>query len=245
MNAQEFTKRFEAAFPPSYREKPTRRYEWHIPRPGFLKKYGVKSFYFFDRPRGVNGLVSIKKGRLLNLAYSCLGPEEGYFEAGAWEGKSLIFAMLNNPLRPTFACDDYSEKYTKIAGPLQRLQRNLKRYRLDQHVRFFNEPFQEVVKKIPGPIGLYFYDAAHDEQSQYLGIKLAEPLLGDQALVVVDDWRVASDSNSGAKAGTERAIEESTNKWVLLYDLPARFNTDRAMWWNGLAVYSFKRSPAK
>ncbi|OPX28569.1 MAG: hypothetical protein B1H08_05700, partial [Candidatus Omnitrophica bacterium 4484_171] len=95
--------------------------------------------------------------------------------------------------------------------------------------------------KLPVPIGLYFYDAAHDEKNQYLAIKKVEPFLSKRALVIIDDWRFAEDSQSYAKAGTERAISESNNKWQLLYDLPARFNGDKKMWWNGVAVFKFNR----
>lgn len=76
-------------------------------------------------------------------------------------------------------------------------------------------------------------------------MKLAEPFLGEGALVIVDDWRFAPDSQSYAKVGTERAIAESQNEWNLLYDLPARHNGDRAMWWNGIAVFGFRRQRPK
>jgi hypothetical protein len=98
-------------------------------------------------------------------------------------------------------------------------------------------------EKIPQPIGLYFYDGAHDEDSQYEGIRQAEPLLAGKALVIVDDWRFAEDSRSYAQRGTQRAIAESANEWQLLYELPARFNGDRALWWNGVAVLAFRRLP--
>ncbi len=68
-----------------------------------------------------------------------------------------------------------------------------------------------------------------------------ENFLADEAIVCVDDWRFAADSQSYAKAGTEKAIAESKNQWKLLYDLPARYNGDRALWWNGVAVFSFQR----
>ncbi len=120
---------------------------------------------------------------------------------------------------------------------------NLQRYGLSSCVTFYEEPFQGVfnANKLTVPIGMYFYDGAHDFESQYQGIKLAEPFLADTALVIIDDWRFAKDSQSYAKVGTERAIAESVNAWQLLYELPARFNGDRALWWNGVAVFAFRR----
>jgi hypothetical protein len=93
---------------------------------------------------------------------------------------------------------------------------------------------------IPIPVGVYFYDGAHDEKSQYLAIKNVELLLAKEAVVVIDDWRFAEDSRSYAKVGTEKAIAESANDWMMLYELPARYNGDRAMWWNGVCVFAFK-----
>ena len=88
---------------------------------------------------------------------------------------------------------------------------NRRRYGLVQHLTFYDEPFQNIFtsEKLPLPIGVSFYDAGHDERNQYVGIKLVEPFLADEALVLVDDWRFAPDSQSYAKAGTERAIAES------------------------------------
>jgi len=110
-------------------------------------------------------------------------------------------------------------------------------------VVFYDADFTTIYtpEKLPDPVGLYFYDGAHDEESQYQAIRLAEPYLADTALVLVDDWRFENDSQSYARAGTMRAVDESKHRWQLLYELPARFNGDKAMWWNGVAVLSFQR----
>ena len=244
MDIERFCARFEAGFPPAYRNQPTRRYALRMKCT--IKQCSI-AYYFWDPLRDIDGMISVKKQRLLKLAYAQLAPQEAYLEIGAWQGKSLIAAMHGNALRPTFACDNFSEHVASRGKPLALsalLTRNLRRYHLDQSVTFYDMPFQHMCtpEKLPVPIGCYFYDAAHDEQSQYQGIKLVEPLLANQALVLIDDWRYAPDSPSHAKAGTERAIRESLHAWELLYDLPARSNGDRAMWWNGVAVFAFRRS---
>ena len=141
-------------------------YSWHIPCPGFLKRYGIRDFYFFESFRDVEGLISIKKWKLLQLAYGCLDPAEAYLEVGTWQGKSLIAAMHGNESRPTYGCDDFSELYTKRKIDLHAsLMKNLERYNLRERVVFYREPFENIFRKekLPVPIGLYFYDAAHDE----------------------------------------------------------------------------------
>jgi hypothetical protein len=117
---------------------------------------------------------------------------------------------------------------------------NLKRYDLQDKVSFYNGDFKQIFQdnRIKSPIGVYHYDGDHSFESQYDGIRLAEPFLARKAIVIVDDWRFAADSQSFAKEATERAISESSRNWQLLYDLPARYNGDHGLWWNGVAVYA-------
>lgn len=194
----------------------------------------------FDDPcADVSGYSAPKNLRLLNLAFALLDPNEAYLEVGTWVGKSLISAMKNNADRTVYACDNFSE----FGGSLEVLRTNLLRYGLWEKISFFDADFRKVLNKMsmPIPVGLYYIDGAHDEASQRDGVKIAEDLLADTALVIVDDWRFAADSQSYAKIGTERAIAESKHAWTLLFDLPARFNGDQALWWNGVGVFAFQR----
>ena len=189
----------------------------------------------------VEGMLSIKKQQLLNLAFKHLDEGEAYFEVGTYRGKSLISAMLEGPARPVFACDNFSQFDDNT---LEILKANLAKYRFGDRVTFYNCDFLEAYtpERLPIPIGLYFYDGAHDFESQYEAIKRVEPFLANEALVLVDDWRLAEDSGSYAKAATLKAAAESSASWDLLYELPARFNGDRAMWWNGVGVLSYHRT---
>ncbi|MEK7795556.1 MAG: class I SAM-dependent methyltransferase [Candidatus Hydrogenedentota bacterium] len=189
----------------------------------------------------VQGMLSIKKQQLLNLAFGLLDEGEAYLEVGTYHGKSLLSAMLRNAERPVFACDNFSEFE---GNSFEIAQANLAKYGVLEKVTFYNCDFRAIYTrdKLSVPIGLYFYDGAHDYESQYQAIKLVEPFLADEALVLVDDWRFAADSGSYAKEATLQAMKESAAKWSLLYELPARFNGDRAMWWNGVGVLAFFRN---
>ena len=188
----------------------------------------------------VEGMLSIRKQRLLNMAFDLLPENECYFEVGTYQGKSLLSAMLGNPPRKVYAADDFS---LFDVNTLAITLGNLEKYQLREQVTFFDCDFRNVLTRqhIPEPVGLYFYDGAHDEQSQYDGIHLVEHLLADEALVLVDDWRLAADSRAYAKAGTMRATRDSPHQWRLLYELPARFNGDLGLWWNGVGVLGFRR----
>src|SRR5262249_37950847 len=230
MNTALFLRRFERAFPLRRRTRPN-----PLLRYGFLRR-------LVDPCPTVLGMTAPKNQKLLRLAFSCLGTEEAYLEVGTYQGKTLISALLGNPHRPAYACDNFSE----FAGPDSRaiLNRNLARSGLAGRATFLDADFRSVLRPdvIPHRVGLYLYDGAHDEPSQYDGIALAEPLLADEALVLVDDWRQAPDSGSHAQAGTRRAIAASRHEWQVCYELPARWNGDLEMWWNGMAVLRFRRT---
>ncbi len=194
----------------------------------------------------VVGMASPRKLRLLNLAVSCL-PADGsecYFEVGTYQGKSLIAALLGHTGRTAVACDNFSQ-FDHQAGNGAMVRQNLERYALSGHVRFCGERFQELLGRWPAeglpPIGVYFYDGAHDEASQYEAIRAVEPHLADCALALIDDWRWANDSHSYAEQGTRRALRESTHSWELCWELPARYNGDLDLWWNGVAILTFRR----
>lgn len=190
----------------------------------------------------IEGMLSLRKQQLLHLAYGLLPPGEAYLEVGTYHGKSLISAVLGNDRRTTYAADNFSEF---DVNSLEILMANLARYGVADVATFFDADFRTIYtpEHLREPVGLYFFDGPHDEPSQHDAIRMVEPFLADYALVLVDDWRFASDSMSYAKAGTRRAIAASRNRWKLLYELPARCNGDRALWWNGVAVLSFERCP--
>jgi hypothetical protein len=198
----------------------------------------------------VNGMASPRKLRLLNRAVRELPNDnsECYFEVGTFQGKSIVGAALGNEQKTLVACDNFSLFDSPVAPENKnKLLANLDRYGLGSRVRFYDMDFLALVRQwsqegLP-PVGVYFYDGAHDEGSQYRGIHEVEPILADRAIVLVDDWRHAADSNSFAEAGTRRAIADSHHSWELERVLPARFNGDRVLWWNGLAIFSFSRKP--
>jgi predicted O-methyltransferase YrrM len=200
----------------------------------------------------VCGMASPRKLRLLNKAVEFLpaGGDECYLEIGTFQGKSLIGALQGNAGRSAVACDNFSLFEDPVAPRNQALlQENLARYGIAGQVRLFDCDFRELLGRwkedgLP-PVGVYFFDGPHDEESQYLGVRLVEDLLADEAIVVIDDWRLAADSESYAEAGTRRAVAASSHRWTIEHVLPARYNGDRELWWNGIAVLRFQAAGAR
>jgi predicted O-methyltransferase YrrM len=226
MHTEQFARDFNRYFPPKDLERVSTHFEDACTRS------------FFDPCFDVEGMTSIKKQLLLKLAVSCLEPGECYYEVGSYQGKSLVSALHAAPGVAAYACDNFAE--FQDTNSLERLETSLEKYGLRERVTIFNSDFRRVTDRehIRHPVGVYFYDGAHDYQSQFDGIQLAEPLLAPRALVIVDDWRLAADSQSYARMGTHDAIRQSPRAWTQLYELPARYNGDQGMWWNGVGVFS-------
>lgn len=225
MNHALFLERFQQRFSPAIASQPSPALE----DPELRR--------LFDPCPEVQGMSSPKKLRLLNLAYGLLPPGEAWLEIGTFHGKSLIATLAGQPARPCYACDDFSQ-FGDHGNTLATLRANLAAHALADRVNFFHGDFRRCLTEqhVYHPVGGYFFDGPHDYASQYDALRLVEPLLADEALVIVDDWRRADDSGSEAKAASEDWMAKSGRRWRTLMELPARYNGDQAMWWNGLGV---------
>jgi predicted O-methyltransferase YrrM len=132
----------------------------------------------------VGGLARENNLALLNLAASCLGEGESYVEVGSFKGLSLIAAMLGNT-GDFVGIDDFS--LSEGNRPL--LEANLRRYGLTGHAILEGDAFELLRRGTLGDrrVGVYYYDAAHDYRSQLRGLRLVEPHLAEDALLIVDD----------------------------------------------------------
>jgi predicted O-methyltransferase YrrM len=181
----------------------------------------------------VPGMATEHKLVLLNLAAAHLGPGEAYLEVGAWKGLSLIGAMLGNPSGRFYAMENYLE----FGADPKELRANLTRWVDEDKLTLLEGDCFRMLRQ-PGqirhPVGVYFYDADHGRLSHYLALALAEPLLADRALVVIDDasWPVVA-------GPTDRYLATHPG-YRLLWRLDVPADED-PRWWNGLRVYAFER----
>jgi predicted O-methyltransferase YrrM len=99
---------------------------------------------------------------LLNLAASCMGPDETYVEIGVFHGASLIAAMLGNEGRSFVGVDGFEFRDGSLdligGGALDGRR-----------------------------VGVWYYDALHTYEAQVAGLRAAEAFLAPGALVIVDD----------------------------------------------------------
>ncbi len=78
-------------------------------------------------------------------------------------------------------------------------------------------------------IGLWYYDAAHDYDSQVEGLRIAEPLLVPGALMIVDD----TDWDRVERAMDDYLAEQPRAQRILTVEGKSR---GFPQWWEGMQV---------
>ena len=184
----------------------------------------------------VDGMSTEHTLTLLNLAASLLPPGESYLEVGSYRGRSVVGAALGHPDGTFTAVENFREFGLDPAESERLLRAALRDWDVADRVRLLRgDAFRLLLGgAVPGPVGVYFYDGAHSRLAQHLGLGLAEPVLADEALVVVDD-------------ASWPQVERSTARYVarhpgyrLLFDLRAEQAED-PRWCNGVKVYAWRR----
>jgi predicted O-methyltransferase YrrM len=164
---------------------------------------------------------------LLNLGASLLEPDEAYVEVGVYHGASLISSMLGNDGKRFVGIDRYEFR----DASREKVEANLERFGLPRPELMVGDAFELV----PGGaldgtrVGLWYYDAAHDYDSQVEGLRMAEPLLAPGALMVVDDtdWERVESAMDDYVESQPRATR------ILTIDGKSRGSPQ---WWEGMQV---------
>lgn len=175
------------------------------------------------------GMSSPKVRHFLNNL--CSRDDTKYLEIGLWQGSTFIAAIFGNmkAFDSCTAIDNFSEFSGPRAACLQNLARLLgpsgPSKLIDQ------DCWSVDLKRIASPVTVYFFDGAHDEESQRKAFTHFNEVFADHFIAVVDDWNCGE-----AQRGTKRAFQELGYKVVYEVVLPARYNGDTDNWWNGLYV---------
>ncbi len=176
----------------------------------------------------VENLASENVLALLNLAASCLGPDDAYVEVGVFHGASLVAAMLGQPDRRFIAIDDFSFD----GSSREDVEANLERFGLPVPELVVGDVFERVGSGALDavPVGVWYYDASHSYEAQLDGLRIAEPLLVPGALLVVDDtdWEKV-----------ERALDDYLAEQPRVREIVSVGGRDRGapQWWAGMRVF--------
>ena len=164
---------------------------------------------------------------LVNLAAACLGPDEAYVEIGVFHGASLIAGMLDNEDKQFVGIDSFGFR----DASLEKVEQNLERFGLPRPELLVGNAFELVpAGALDGtPVGVWYYDAAHDYESQLEGLRIAEPWLAPGALMIVDD----TDWEQVGRAMDDYLAEQPRARRILTIEGKER---GFPQWWEGMQV---------
>ncbi|HYQ03657.1 MAG TPA: class I SAM-dependent methyltransferase [Polyangiaceae bacterium] len=178
-------------------------------------------------------MATENKLKLLNFACSLLSPDEYYLEIGTWKGATLVGALYKNECR-AIAIDNFSQ----FAGSRAALESNLQSFGVRGSVKVIEgDAFQVAARGdlAPKSVGVYFYDGGHTYSDQYKALRLFEPFLKDDAIVVVDDTTMGQ-----VFRANKDFVRLHSDRWSLLFDIPSP-TPKEPLWWNGLQIFRFTR----
>jgi predicted O-methyltransferase YrrM len=189
------------------------------------------------RIRGIGRLSRMPKmstiaiGALINRLVASLPPGQAYLNVGVWHGYSFFAGMLRNTDKRCIGIDNFSE----FGRPRDKFLRRFKRYKSSCH-EFFDVDWRAYfAREHRGKIGVYFYDGAHDYDSQYQALIQAERFMAPGGFIIVDD----TNWESSRKALID--FLSAHPGYELLYDIPTTGNC-HPTFWNGLMVARKKKA---
>ena len=182
----------------------------------------------------VGGLAKENNLALLNLAASLLAPERATSRSAPSRGSASSRRCSGTP-----ATSSGSTTSRWATAPGQ-LEANLRRHGLGGHTILEGDAFGLLGGGALGDrrVGVYYYDAAHDYRSQVRGLRLIEPYLADDALLIVDDtdWEQVARAIRDYLAGQPRA--------ELVVTLDGK-DLGQPWWWEGVQVLRWRAGPSR
>lgn len=186
----------------------------------------------------VAGYTAPNELAVLAAAAATLPGDEAYLEVGTFKGRSICAAVQDASGRRFYAMENFLE--FGMAGQEARteLADNLRRHAADADVHLLEGDCFTLMAKpgtIDRPVGVYFYDGEHTLLAHYLALAVVEPLLADEALVLVDDasWPLVQRAH--------RLFMRRHPGWSVAATWDAE-HADDPRWANGLHALVFRRT---
>jgi len=215
--------------------------------------YGYKYFNFVSNKLGVSfdilntilpeneNIINIEKlkelckiprmstfanGVIINKFVNDMPEDQAYVNVGVWQGFSFLAGLINNNNKKCIGIDNFSE----FGGPRTEFLRRFNVLKSEIH-SFYDMDYKFFFKKkCHDPIGVYFYDGAHDYNNQMTGLKIAEPFFAENAIILIDDTNWSEPYNA-----TLDFINERKDLYEIIFDVKTAF-PGHPTFWNGLMI---------
>ncbi len=135
----------------------------------------------------LNGLSGRKfRSMLNNLVEKFDSPK--YLEIGSWHGSTACSACYKNAVRMT-CIDNWSQNFVEDKDPMYEFNKNIKNtLNSESSLKMINEDYRKVNYNKIGKHNIYLYDGPHHFEDHFDGIKLVQPALDNEYILIVDDW---------------------------------------------------------
>lgn len=191
----------------------------------------------------VTGFSAPKLMYLINIAVSCMTPDEIYFEIGTYKGKTLLSALTGNPNRAV-AVDNFSQFSDDPDMSYYNLIETLEDHGVDDRVSFINDTYRNIKHTdMTGPVGVFFYDGNHDSDITFDALELGCQFLSDDALIILDDISGAPIHGPGCWGGVLDFLKNHLDECAPIFIMYTNnFPFPDSDWHNGVVVLQWRKS---
>jgi len=149
----------------------------------------------------LNGLSGRKFRSMLNNLVEIYDSPK-YLEIGSWHGSTACSVCYRNKVDLT-CIDNWSQNFIKDKDPMFEFNKNIKNaLNKNSNLKMINKDFRKVNYNKIGKHNIYLYDGPHHFEDHFDGIKLVQPALEDEYVLIVDDWNWEQ-----VRSGTLSAID--------------------------------------
>lgn len=188
-----------------------------------------------DEAMGVGGFISPNTRHLLNKIGSI---STHYLECGSHIGSSLVSVVYGNEnIKSAIAVDNFS-LFSEGQDVGAEFYSNCEKHIPGRYKMLEKDYFSITKEDLVVPPDFYYFDGAHDYESQYKAMTYFAPLLADECIVMVDDF-----SWFDVNRGTMQGVLDAGMKIQYLMTLNSGVESDCTSrgWWNGYVVMYVKK----
>jgi hypothetical protein len=186
------------------------------------------------------GIVNV-----LNKTSSFIDEDKCYLEIGIHRGSTLIGASLGNKVNH-YGVDSFEGHASKEeTAPFNSVEEGLQDAIVKlggSNLAYFKQDYKEFFKgrtEVEGKkVEVYFYDGDHQYENQYEGLRLAIPVLANEAVVFVDDS--ANNDREAVWKAINRLLKEDSRFRVIKEFIP-RNKEMHGDFWCGLVALKFSQ----
>jgi len=175
---------------------------------------------------GIPRMSTIGISALINWAVSRMPDDQSFVNVGVWHGYTFLSGIASNPGKLAAGIDNFS----LFGGPRDAFGRRFEQYKGPRHT-FHEMDYREYFQKVHrGPIGFYIYDGDHSYENQLEGLRIAEPFLAKDSLVLIDDT-----NRDAARQATLDFVSQREGRFRVILDEPTARNC-HPTFWDGIMV---------